>query len=145
MEFTYLAPLGKKEGYLQRIAVFVYMLLFSLYESPNTAKSEETQDLKAFSDAVKFMKDNIAKQISVEEIAKHTNTSASTLKRIFARYMGVPIHRYFNNLKISRATELLKSGKNVTETAEIPGFSSQSHLSRLYKSITDKNPSNMVK
>ncbi|MCR4719617.1 MAG: helix-turn-helix domain-containing protein, partial [Firmicutes bacterium] len=121
MELTYLAPLGKKDGYLQRIAVFVYMLLFSLYESPNTAKAEETQDSKVFSKAVKFMKDNITKQISVEEIAKHTNTSTSTLKRIFAKYMGVPIHKYFNNLKISRATELLQSGKNVTETAEILG------------------------
>ena len=140
MEFKYLAPLGKKEGYLQRIAVFVYMLLFSLYESPNTAKAEETQDAKIFSSAVKFMKDNIAKQVSVEEIAKFANTSTSTLKRIFSKYMGVPIHKYFNNLKISRATELLKSGKNVTETAEMLGFSSHSHLSRMYKSITGKNP-----
>ena len=141
MEFTYLAPLGNKEGYLQRIVLFVYMLLFSLSESPNTAKAEETQDSKIFSDAVKFMKDNISKQISVEEIARHTNTSTSTLKRIFVKYMGIPIHKYFNNLKISRATELLQNGKNVTETAEILGFSSHSHLSRMYKSITGKNPS----
>ena len=145
MEFKYLVPLGKKDGYLQRIAVYVYMLLFSLAENPNTAKAEETEDAKIFSCAVKFMKDNISRQISVDEIAKYANTSTSTLKRIFAKYMGVPVHRYFTNLKISRATELLQNGKSVTEVAEILGFSSHSHLSRVYKSITGKNPSEIRK
>jgi AraC-like DNA-binding protein len=141
MEFKYLAPLGKEEGYLQKISVYVYMLLFSLIESSDTSKAEDSEDAKIFSAAVKFMKDNISRQISVVEIAEHAKTSTSTLKRVFTKYMGVSVHKYFNNLKISHTTELLQNGVSVTECAEILGFSSQAHLSRLYKKITGKNPS----
>ena len=141
MELTYLSQLEKKEGYLQRVATFVYMLLFFLTESPNTAKAEETHESKIFSVAVNFMKDNISSQISVVEIANHAKTSTSTLKRVFTKYMGVSVHKYFNNLKISRATELLQNGASVTECSEILGFSSQAHFSKAYKKITGKNPS----
>ena len=55
--------------------------------------------------------------------------------------MGVSVHKYFNNLKISYTTELLQNGVSVTGCSEILGFSSQAHLSRLYKKITGKNPS----
>ncbi|MBQ6907395.1 MAG: helix-turn-helix domain-containing protein [Clostridia bacterium] len=51
------------------------------------------------------------------------------------------MHRYFLNPKINTATELLQNGKSVTETAEMLGFSSQEHLSKVYKNITGKNPS----
>lgn len=141
MEFKYLAPLGKEEGYLQKISVYVYMLLFSLIESSDTSKAEDSEDAKIFSSAVKFMKDNISRQISVVEIAEHAKTSTSTLKRVFTKYMGVSVHKYFNNLKISYTTELLQNGVSVTGCSEILGFSSQAHLSRLYKKITGKNPS----
>lgn len=33
------------------------------------------------------MKYNIAKQLLVKEISRHTNTGASTLKRIFAKHL----------------------------------------------------------
>ena len=141
VELKYLVPLGKQDGYLQRISAYVYLLLFSLAESPNTSNAEETEDARIFSAAIQFMKDNIIKQVLVDEIARHTNTSTSTLKRVFRKYMDIPVHKYFTNLKISRATELLQNGKSVTETAEMLGFSSQAHLSRVYKSITGKNPS----
>ncbi|MBQ7573125.1 MAG: AraC family transcriptional regulator, partial [Clostridia bacterium] len=39
------------------------------------------------------------------------------------------------------ATELLNDGKSVTETAEILGFSSQAHLSKVYKKMMGKSPS----
>lgn len=145
MELKYLVPFGKKEGYLQRISTYVSMLLFSLAESTNTSKAEETADAKIFSVAVEFMKKNISKQMSVDEIARYLNISTSTLKRIFGKYMGVPVHKYFNNLKIARATELLQNGASVTETSEKLGFSSQAHLSRVYKNITGKNPSELKK
>lgn len=87
------------------------------------------------------MKSNLSAQINSEEIAKHTNTSLSTLKRIFAKYVGIPIHKYFLTLKIQKATELIKSGKSVTETADWLGFCSQAHFTKMYKKITEKNPS----
>ena len=44
-------------------------------------------------------------------------------------------------LKMQAATELLKNGNSVTETAEKLGFSSQAYFSLSYKRETAENPS----
>lgn len=67
--------------------------------------------------------------------------SQATLKRIFARYTGIGIHKYFLQLKIKSATELLQSGMNVCQTSEKLGFSSQCYFSTVYKRETGKSPS----
>ena len=143
MELRYLAPLASKDGYLQSVSSYINLLFLSLCGSKNTAKAENTEDAKIFYDAVRFMSDNIASKISVNELASLSKTSTSTLMRIFEKYTGVSIHRYFIKLKINRATELLQSGKNVTEVAEMLGFCSQAHFSKAYKNMTGKNPSSI--
>jgi len=143
MELRYLSPPSKKAGYLQSVAAYVILLLLSLCGSTNTAKTENTEDAKIFYDTVQFMKSNLSGKVSVDQLAKRSKTSISTLKRIFAKYTGISIHRYFLNLKITAVTELLHSGKSVTEVAEMLGFSSQSHLSKVYKNMTGKNPSSI--
>ena len=141
VEFKYLIPLAKEAGYLQSVASYVELLLLSLWGTKNTSKTEDTEEAKIFYKAVEYMNGNISDKISVDELAKHSKTSASTLKRLFAKYTGISIHRYFLNLKINSATELLNDGKSVTETAEILGFSSQAHLSKVYKKMMGKSPS----
>ena len=141
MELTYLVPLGKNAEYLSHISAFFTLLFFSLAESKNTAKAEKTPDAKIFYSAVEFMEQNISRQISVSDVANAAKTSVSTIKRIFLRYTDIPVHKYFTSMKLKAATELLQNGSGVTDTADILGFCSQAHFSKVYKSITGKNPS----
>ena len=87
------------------------------------------------------MRQNISKQISVDDVANVAKTSVSTLKRIFLRYTDIPVHKYFTSMKLKAATELLQNGSSVTDTADFLGFCSQAHFSKVYKNITGKNPS----
>ena len=141
MELTYLAPLGKNAEYLSHISAFLTLLFFSLVESKNTAASEKTPDAKIFYTAVEFMRQNISRQISVDDVATAAKTSVSSLKRIFLRYTDIPVHKYFTSMKLKAATELLQNGSSVTDTADSLGFCSQAHFSKVYKSVTGKNPS----
>lgn len=143
MEFRYLSPLGKNAEYLQTVTAYVNLLLLSLLGNTNTARAEDTQEAKMFYNCVEFMGSNISGKLSVEDLAKHSKTSTSTLKRIFSKYTGISVHRYFLNIKINTATELLQNGKSVTEVAELLGFSSHAHLSKVYKKMTGKNPSSI--
>lgn len=141
MELIYLAPLGKNADYLSHISAFLTLLFFSLAESKNMAKAEKTPDATIFYSAVEFMKQNISRQISVNDVANATKTSVSTIKRIFLRFTDIPVHKYFTSMKLKAATELLQSGLSVTDTADSLGFCSQAHFSKVYKSLTGKNPS----
>lgn len=143
MEFRYLAPLGNNAEYLETVVSYVNLLLLSLLGNTDTARAEDTQEAKVFHSCVEFMNRNISGKISVEELARYSKTSTSTLKRIFAKYTGISVHRYFLNMKINTATELLQNGKSVTEAAEMSGFSSHAHLSKIYKKMTGKNPSSI--
>lgn len=140
-EFWYLYNKENDKTYLQTVANYLQILLLSLSNGGKTAELETTPDAVILRNAVNFMKSNLASQVNAEEVAKNANTSLSTLKRIFAKFVGIPIHRYYLILKIQYATELLQSGKSVTETAYTLGFSSQSHFTKIYKKIAGKNPS----
>ena len=81
------------------------------------------------------MKENLDRQINANEIAKVSNTSLSTLKRVFNKFVGLPIHKYYLTLKIQYATELLQKGYSVCDTADIIKFSSQAHFSKTYELV----------
>ena len=63
------------------------------------------------------------------------------LKRVFSKFAGMSVHKYFLNLKLNAALKLLQSGKTVTEVTETLNFSSQSYFSSAFKRETGKLPS----
>ena len=87
------------------------------------------------------MNERVAEQLSVSELAASLNMSVSSLKRLFDKYAGISVHKYFLNLKIKTATLMLKGGMSVSETADTLGFSSAGYFSTTYKRETGNNPS----
>ena len=68
------------------------------------------------------MKDNCYRQLTVSDIANLLNMSASNIKRVFAIYSDIGIAKYFLNLRIRRAKEMLQEGLSPYEVAEKLGF-----------------------
>ena len=71
---------------------------------------------------VQAMKNNCDKSLTVNDIAILLNMSASNVKRVFAIYSDIGIAKYFLNLRIRRAKELLNEGMSSCEVAEKLGF-----------------------
>lgn len=138
--FSY-ADYFKTPEVLHMLSLYISQLIISLSaeESRYTADSSESAQL--FSAAVDYMNESIGEKISVPDIAKHINTSESSVKRIFTKYANVSVHRYFLLLKIQAATRLLRSGSTVGDVSEALNFSSQGYFSACYKRETGRNPS----
>ena len=98
---------------------------------------------KTFKKAVHYMNKNVYKNLTVTDIAKYCTSSSSTIKRIFDKYAGIPVHQYFLKLKMQKATMLLKNGASVSNTAEILNFCSQAYFSKAYKREMGFSPSEL--
>ncbi len=137
----YIGVFEKSPSCAQMAVVYLQQLFLMIYESGSYAPGLTTTDAVTFGNIVRFMQKNVDKNLSVEDIARNCCLSVTSLKRIFAEFAGMGIHRYFMQMKINKATQLLEEGKNVTETAEILGFTEQSYFSKVYKKKTGVSPS----
>jgi len=137
----FLMPSEFSDIYLQRIVLYISELFLSLADHDNVSPSIHNPETELFKKAVVFMSENLSENLSIEEIAKNCNTSLSGIKRIFSKYGGMGVHKYFLSLKLNAALKLLKSGYTVTEVTDALKFSSQSYFSSAFKRETGKNPS----
>lgn len=139
----YRYPFMQIKTFPQMVTTYIYQLFLSLLDNGEVSKMSKTDDSDTFKKAVKYMTVNISLSLSIENIAKYCNVSIATLKRIFARYTGVGVHKYFLGLKIKRAKEMLESGETVTATAEKLGFSSQGYFSLVFRRETGEQASSI--
>ncbi len=79
--------------------------------------------------------------LNIKQVAQLLGVSRSTLTDQFKKKLGLPIATYFRESKIKQATSyLLGSDKNVSEIAELCGFSGLYAFSRTFKAVTGFSP-----
>lgn len=83
---------------------------------------------------------NLAKQVSLAEIAEECDLSLAYFSRAFKASTGSTPHRWLEMRRIDFARDLLKSGASVAEIAITSGFADQSHLTRIFKRMTGTTP-----
>ncbi len=105
-------------------------------------KSFETE---VFRNTVLLMEEYLYDWISAEFLAKKLNISVSYLKKIFSKYAGLGIHKYFIKSKITLACRLLREGMSVCEVSESLSFSSHNYFSTVFKRETGRLPSEFKK
>lgn len=73
------------------------------------------------------------------------NVPYDTLSRLFSTREGRSIEKFHVSERVAWVTELINRGdKTVSEIAHITGYSSLSHLSRQFKSVTGLSPSEYI-
>jgi AraC family transcriptional regulator len=78
-----------------------------------------------------FIEEQLAEDLSLEQIAAVAGVSASHVKTLFRKAMGVPVHQYVIQRRVERAKALLrKDSLSMAEIAAASGFSHQSHMAR---------------
>lgn len=89
---------------------------------------------KTTSDALKFINENYAKEITLEDIAGFLDVSPAYLSKIFKRDTGMALTQYTNSLRIQHAKRLLETtNKRVYEIAQETGFKSTAYFCRIFK------------
>jgi AraC family transcriptional regulator len=92
-------------------------------------------------EAIEFMRSHIDQPISLDDIARAVNRSASHVARQFRASVGVPPHQYLLVMRIKLAQHLLQTtGDPIAEIAFACGFSHQEHLTRMFRRWCNTTP-----
>lgn len=92
--------------------------------------------------AVELMEANIREPITQMEIANYTDISRRQLQRLFHRYLLCTPSRYYTQIRLARARELLhQTSMSLVEISSLTGFVSSSHFSKSYKEHFGHSPS----
>ncbi len=94
--------------------------------------------------AIGLMQRHIENPMPLPELGRRVDLSARQLERLFRRYTGVSPLRFYMQLRVERARELLLySDRPVIEIAVSAGFTSTSHFGTWYKRVYGARPSDM--
>ena len=144
-ENMFIIPFEKIPEYSQIVVTHIYLLLFSLYKNREALPVSMSHDSIIFGEAITYMNKKLYGNPSVSEISKNVGVSQASLKRIFNKYSGLGVHKYFLKLKLKHATEMLEKGISVTATAEKLGFSSQGYFTKTFQREIGILPSTLCK
>ena len=90
---------------------------------------------------IQMMETNIEEPISPAVLAKDVGMSTRQLERLFRRYLNRSPKRYYMELRLQKARNLLmQTNMSVINVALACGFASPSHFSKCYRAHYDTTP-----
>ncbi len=131
----------EKDGlFAQKLSNMIENFLINI----STAKSEEnllvSSETKIYRDVMNVIDEHICESLTVADIARMCNISEAYLKKIFAKYVGIGVHKCVLNSKMNYAKQLLDSGMSVSRTAEKLSFSTANYFSVVFKREMGMSP-----
>jgi AraC family transcriptional regulator len=134
--------------YAESAAAFLAVHLLQAYSTRSFAvrKYEGGLSQQKLRQAIAYIQDHLAQEISLTVIAAHLNMSHYHFCRLFKQSTGLSLHQYVIQQRVERAKQLLLHGKlSISEIAIACGFSHQSHLTRYFKRLTGVTPKTLRK
>ncbi|MGC1503682.1 MAG: GlxA family transcriptional regulator [Sulfitobacter sp.] len=93
------------------------------------------------SQVIQMMENNIEEPISPSLLAKDVGMSTRQLERLFRRYLNRSPKRYYMELRLQKARNLLmQTDMSVINVALACGFASPSHFSKCYRAHYETTP-----
>lgn len=122
----------------------LYSLLYTLIEEfPKPFEYKDKELHTYIQDALNFINSNYMHSITVQEIADYVNLSRSYLYKMFIKNLGISPQRYLINLRMYKATLLLKGTKlPIGEIASSVGYSDSLLFSKTFSKHFSMSPLN---
>ncbi|WP_075857381.1 AraC family transcriptional regulator [Clostridium perfringens] len=122
----------------------LYSLLYTLIEEFPKPFDYKDKELHTYiQDALNFINSNYMNSITVQEIADYVNLSRSYLYKMFIKNLGISPQRYLINLRMYKATLLLKGTKlPIGEVASRIGYSDSLLFSKTFSKHFSMSPLN---
>lgn len=90
---------------------------------------------------IRAMDDNVEYPLPMQSFSELVGISQRQVERLFLRYVGLPPKRFYDELRLDRARNLLlQSEMPITEVAMATGFSSPSHFSKKFRLRFGQSP-----
>ena len=134
---------------LQKFKNLFELFLIDLYlteESSINAAIYRFPDDKKLDELISYLKRNIDKPLTVDELSKATLISVAKIRKLFYKKHTCAPMQYFNQLKLKAAIELIcNTSLRYSEIAAHLGFSDATYFSKFFKNKTGMSPSEYVK
>lgn len=136
--------------YSQAVKSFLELLFISLLlrkDSPKETEkidtySRQLSDKHLITDIENYLEDHINENLTIEQIAKDFNCSASLIKKVFQKAHKGGIINYFIDLKIDEAKRLItESELTVSQVSDKLSFQNPSYFARIFKKRVGMTPS----
>lgn len=116
----------------------LYAFLTSFKQIQLKAHDTKNNPIQA---AIDYMKNNLDKNLTLEELAQSVNISPSHLSALFRQTTKYSPISLFTSLKIQKAGQLLQESENNIKTiSHMLGYDDQYHFSRVFKKIMGVSP-----
>ena len=90
---------------------------------------------------IKYISMNFEKKLTNVDIAEYFNYHPNYISSLIKQYTGYPLNQYINQMRITKATELLSFTENsISEVAILCGYYDTSHFVRNFKKIIGITP-----
>jgi len=136
-------PFGSEQlikTYLEQFLISLIRFDMSVDKKTSSFAKDVNED-RIVEAVVRFLENNIKRQLSLDEVCKDICFSKSYIKHLFSEKKKMGIMQYFFALKIKEAKRLISEGiLNFTQISETLGFSSVHYFSRFFKSKTGMSP-----
>lgn len=124
----------------------VFRLLRSDAAATIRAAVDRDRDAEKMAVAMRFLRENMDRSITVADAARHVAMSASHFAHRFRAVARVSPMRYLKGLRLNQARSLLLvNGLRVSEVATQSGYESASHFTRDFKAFFGASPTEYAK
>lgn len=135
-------------GYQLAIKSYLFQMFFVIFtnlpkDKPPTKKKKSLDKMKLI---VKYVGNNYADNITIEDMANLCDFSQSHFMKFFKNNMEVSFIEYLNNYRLTMASRLLiSSNSSIIAISMESGFDNLSYFNRLFKKKYDMTPSEFRK
>ena len=134
-----------KMGYsienLEYITLCLWYLLGSFRYIPQFREINKPKTQDTIQKVINYMKANLDKQLTLEDMAESVNYSPTYLSTLFTQKSGMSPINYFNQLKIQKACQLLDfTDKKAKEIAFELAFNDPYYFSKVFTKYMHMSP-----
>ena len=108
-----------------------------LDEQKNDTKKQYFETIKK---AIKYIRENYDKKLSLDMIARNVYIDKYTLSREFKKTTNRTVVQYINSYRCKKASEYISDGFSVAEAARLCGFTNMSFFTKTFKQYMGQKP-----
>ena len=128
----------KRPGYEYEAKILLYRILLDMERQ----WAQQSPADPRLTPALQYISDHLGDSaLSVDTLAKLSNMSDTYFRKLFVESLKVTPQKYIHDLRLERATELLRSGYySVSEISDRCGFNNPNYFSLFIKKETGLTP-----
>ncbi len=122
--------------------LYIKVLLSELivFLSVSGGESIARNDAELGARVIRYLNENITRNMSLDKLAKRFFVSKYYLCRAFKKHNGISVHGYINHKRVMYAKLLIEAGETAASAAYKVGFGDYSAFYRAYVKILGKAP-----